>query len=163
MKSGLHNFQELKCLKHCCTAESLKNCLKPCHTLPCSCFTFNNLCKLINLILGAKEIPTSVQFIYVSGTIIVFSLLHQEGLFFYYLPMECYTDICISKQKHHLLGAGLRLKPNREVPSPVAAEDPQERFFARQSWTYHTVLRLLCLKMVYLSKLLMLLVTTLGV
>lgn len=56
----LRNLQELKSLEHCCTAQELKNCPQPCHALPCSCFTFNNLCKLINLISDAKEIPTSV-------------------------------------------------------------------------------------------------------
>lgn len=53
----------------------------------------------------------------------------------------------------------MKHKPSREVPSAVAAKEPQERFFARQPWTYHTILRLLCLKIFYLSKLLVLLVT----
>lgn len=48
----------------------------------------------------------------------------------------------------------MRLKPSKEVPGAVAAKEPQERrFFLPGSLGPTTLLRLLCLKAVYLPML----------
>lgn len=61
MKSAhLHHLQDLRSLDHPCTAHELKNCLQPCHILSALASHLTTLCTLINLVLGPKEITTSV-------------------------------------------------------------------------------------------------------